>query len=149
MADKKPLKRFEVCITEEEKELIKFKAKQAKMSMAKFIVMLAENRQIFVVSDLGKFIVQLQRMGNNLNQMMKVINAQKYVDYPARKLLKDNLKELENIGKGVNSILLYINCPVERTLSQKETAITENLKKISELSESIMNEIKADLNGDT
>jgi uncharacterized protein (DUF1778 family) len=109
MSEKNNYKKLELSLTVEEKELIKLKAKQAKMSMAKFIVTTVENHPIFVIENLTTFAVQLKKLGTNINQLAKIANEQKFLDISTKKAIKEIQKTLEEIAKCVNKILLTVN----------------------------------------
>jgi len=144
MADreKKELVNVWLRVQPEEKTKIQENAKLARMSVSRYMMTLVDNKPIFVIKDFAKFIIQLHRMNGNVNQIAKVVNSQKYADYPMRKVLRDNQNELNELAKSVNKILLHINCPTERTISEKEAELVDMLERIEELSKTVKGKIK-------
>lgn len=85
---------FHIRTTHEEKEMIQAKAKQANMSMSRFIVATAQEKKIFDLSDLPKYIAQIGKVGNNINQIAVVANSTGTVKQEEIQRLQSYLQEL-------------------------------------------------------
>ena len=68
-------------VTENEKDAILRKAKQAEMSLTDYLVTSALSAQIFVAQDLKPALTELKRIGNNLNQITTKINVGAFKSY--------------------------------------------------------------------
>jgi hypothetical protein len=75
--------------------------------------------------------------------------VQKYVDYPARRAVNDNQKELRKIAEMVNKILLNINCPSKRTLAENEKEWLNELESIRNSAANLIENIKVNGDGDS
>lgn len=60
--------------TKKEKELISNKAQKAKMNMSEYIINSSLNATIVVPKDNSKYITELRKIGNNINQIAKKVN---------------------------------------------------------------------------
>lgn len=85
---------FHIRTTPEEKEMIQAKAKQANMSMSRFIVATAQEKKIFDLRDLPKYIAQVGKVGNNINQIAVVANSTGTVKQDEIHRLQSYLQEL-------------------------------------------------------
>ena len=68
-------------VTENEKDAILRKAKQAEMSLTDYLVTSALSTQIFVSEDLKPLLSELKRIGNNLNQIATKVNVGAFQSY--------------------------------------------------------------------
>ena len=62
-------------LTKSEKAAIAAKAKRAGMNLTEYIAALSRDSQIVAPPDLSPVLVQLKRIGNNLNQIAAKVNA--------------------------------------------------------------------------
>lgn len=67
-------------LTESEKSAIISKAKKSKLAMTKYILKSSLQTEIKVV-DLQPLLVELKRIGNNLNQITRKINSGAFNSY--------------------------------------------------------------------
>ena len=73
-------KTLTIRVTESERAAITAKAKRAKLSLTEYIVTLSRQVEIHPPADLSPLLVELKRIGNNLNQLaMKVNSGMAYV----------------------------------------------------------------------
>lgn len=84
-------------LTDEEKKIIKQKAKKQNLTMSDYIRTQALNGKVVDYSYLQKLIVQINRIGNNINQATKLMHLYKPQDdidynYICKEFLK--MKEL-------------------------------------------------------
>lgn len=68
-------------LTEKEKQMIHRKAMRAKHSLTDYIVALALETPINVAEDLKPLLIELKRIGNNLNQITAKINSGVFQSY--------------------------------------------------------------------
>lgn len=64
-----------VRLTKTEKSEIITKAKRAKMNLTEFIVALTRQTEIVLPPDTAPIIIELKRIGNNLNQIAAKVNS--------------------------------------------------------------------------
>lgn len=68
-------------LTENEKQMIRRKAMRAKLNLTDYIVALALETPINVAEDLKPLLIELKRIGNNLNQITAKINSGVFQSY--------------------------------------------------------------------
>ena len=68
-------KTLTVRLTESEKALIEKKAKRANMNLTEYIIAVSNKSQINVAEDTKPLLVELKRIGNNINQIAMKINS--------------------------------------------------------------------------
>ncbi len=98
--NRKRNKTLTVRLTEDEKNAIAEKAKQAHMSLAEYIVTLSNIKPIFIAEDVKPVIGELKRIGNNINQITAKINAGIFNSYN----FQDVIDELYKIYREVYEI---------------------------------------------
>ena len=74
MANRKRNQTISIRLTTEEKKEIVAKAKQAQMTLTDYIIECSRDTKI-TVTDLSEVLVELKRIGNNLNQIARKINS--------------------------------------------------------------------------
>lgn len=80
-ANRKRCMTITIRVTPEEKTAIERKVKQANLSLTDYLVTAAQSTQIFVVEDIKPALMELKRIGNNLNQIAMKINAGVFQSY--------------------------------------------------------------------
>ena len=98
-------KSIPIRVTEKELQAIDANAKKAKKNRTEYMITSALGKEITVIEDLREMIVQLKRIGNNLNQLTRKANAQevKVVD------LEETCTELSNIYQAVFALARKAN----------------------------------------
>ena len=98
-------KSIPIRVTEKELQAIDANAKKAKKNRTEYMISSAIDKEITVIEDLREMIVQLKRIGNNLNQLTRKANAQevKVVD------LEETCTELGNIYQAVFALARKAN----------------------------------------
>ena len=76
MANRKRNQTISIRLTTEEKKEIVAKAKQAQMTLTDYLIECSSNTDI-TVTDLSEVLVELKRVGNNLNQIARKINSKR------------------------------------------------------------------------
>ena len=71
-------KSIPIRVTEKELQAIDEAAKKAKKNRTEYLISAALGKEITVIEDLREMIVQLKRIGNNLNQIALKINSKRF-----------------------------------------------------------------------
>ena len=69
------------------------------MSMSKYILALSEQKKIYVIDGLPELIVQIIKIGTNVNQVAFVANMYKSVSLEQIAMLRKDLNEVEQLLK--------------------------------------------------
>lgn len=87
-------------VTEKEKLYIKKRAEKAGLSTTDYIVRLSLETPIFIPVNMQPFLLELKRIGNNINQLTKKVNAKIFSSYnfeefiSAINKLNDRIREI-------------------------------------------------------
>lgn len=111
----------------EQKQKLQAKAEQAHMSLSSYIITLSENKKITVAENLPELLLEITRIGTNINQIAHIGNSQKYVN-------KQQLDEVASLLEDVKSIMQKILSEVfnedEHTFRSLERKIDMLLEKV-------------------
>ena len=90
--------RIEIRVTPEEKTLLVSKSKLANMTLSEYLIEQGLEKDIIVIEGLPKMFTELNRIGNNINQLTHLANsrATNCVD------LEGTKKELQKIWQSLN-----------------------------------------------
>ena len=121
--DKKIIVNFRM--TPEEKKKLLAKAEEAHMSLSGYIISLSQSKRVVLKDEIGKLTVEISRIGNNINQIARVGNSQKYVYKAQLKYISEQLSQVEELLKKI----LYA------MFSDEEHTIINLEKKIDMLAE--------------
>ena len=91
-------------VTAGEKDAIARNAVKARMSLTDYIVASSVLTEIHVAEDTRPLLIELKRIGNNLNQISKKINAGAFQSYNFQEVIgmqKAIYEELYRISRGV------------------------------------------------
>ena len=77
MAKRKRNQTISIRLTTEEKKEIITKAKQAQMTLTDYLITCSRNTNI-TVTDPSEVLVELKRIGNNINQIARKINSKRF-----------------------------------------------------------------------
>lgn len=64
-----------VRLTKSEKSAIEARAKKAKMNLTQYILKSTMQAQIYVADDITPLVIEMKRIGNNLNQIAAKVNS--------------------------------------------------------------------------
>ena len=84
-------------LTKAEKERIERNAKRAKQNLTDYIVLLSLETPIHVAEDVKPLLIELKRIGNNLNQITAKINAGAFRSYNFQDMIDDQKKIYEQL----------------------------------------------------
>lgn len=91
-------KTLTIRVTEKEKEYIKKRAKKAGLSTTDYMVRLSLETAIHVPTDMQPFLLELKRIGNNINQLTTKVNSKVFSSYNFREFIDAIEKLTERIG---------------------------------------------------
>lgn len=123
-------KELHIRLSPTEKKRIEENARLSNKSVANYLITLSENKKIVDTSKLPPLILEIRRIGVNINQIAAVANSQKYVN-------KEMLARINNNQKEVMSILQQILAEVYNTeehtfksLERKVDRLTEKIERL-------------------
>jgi phosphopentomutase len=124
--------RLALSLTHEEIQRIRENAKKANMKIGHYVMSVIDNKPIFQIpNNISDLIIALNRQGNNLNQLARTANSQKFVTADVLKSVKENQKILDTSVEKISEILNTVNIYRER----KKLEINTNFDKIIEFLE--------------
>ncbi len=85
-------------VTEKEKQYIKKRAEKAGLSVTDYIVRLSLETPIFIPVNMQPFLLELKRIGNNINQLTTKVNSKVFSSYNFEEFIKAIEKLTERIG---------------------------------------------------
>ena len=84
-------------LTSAEKQRIERNAKRAKRSITDYIVLLSLETPIHVAEDVKPLLIELKRIGNNLNQIAAKINSEVFQSYNFQDVVDEQKKIYEQL----------------------------------------------------
>lgn len=84
-------------LTKAEKERIERNAKRAKRSLTDYLVLLSLETPIHVTEDVKPLLIELKRIGNNLNQIAAKINSGVFQSYDFQDVVDEQRKIYEQL----------------------------------------------------
>ena len=89
--------RLQLRVSSEEKEAIAQKAADANMSIADYIVALSANQKIIDAKIIAQLILEIRRIGVNVNQVAAVANYQKFANKEMLSKVNDGQNQIINL----------------------------------------------------
>ena len=86
-------KHFNFRVNEKEYNVIKTKIEKSKLNTSKYLLRTAMDKDIIVIDGLEEIIIQLRKIGNNINQLAKLSNQGRLINVN----LEDVKEEMKNI----------------------------------------------------
>lgn len=86
-------KHFNFRVNEKEYNVIKTKIEKSKLNTSKYLLRTAMDKDIIVIDGLEEIIIQLRKIGNNINQLAKLSNQGRLTNVN----LEDVKEEMKNI----------------------------------------------------
>lgn len=104
MANKSRPLQVKFRLNEKEAEILKKKVEASGLSQQEYLLKCALQKEMKVIdlSELKEVMTELQRQGNNLNQLTKKLNERGFIDY---KNELPTIKELKNVWQQLNQFL--------------------------------------------
>lgn len=87
-------KQIKFRVTEEELKLIKSKIEDSKLKQTEFFISCATNKEIVIIGGLKELAFEVNKIGNNLNQLTKIANREKEIDQIELKKAREELSEV-------------------------------------------------------
>lgn len=129
--------RLVVRVTPSEKENICNKAKLARMTLSQYILALADDKKIYVVDGVPELLVEVTRIGVNINQIARICNTQKYVN-------KEQLDILQNLLEDIQKMIYEIIQEI-----YKDNGELQDLKALNKTVSLLVKEIEEKNNGNS
>lgn len=82
-------------VSKEEKSILSKRAKSAKLSLSKYILALSEKKKIIDPEPIVRLIIEMNRIGNNINQIAKVANTNKTISQNQIDILQKQMEYLK------------------------------------------------------
>lgn len=127
MSEEKKSCQLNLRLTPSELNELQKKAEQAHMSISGYIISLSENKKITVAENIPELLLEITRIGTNINQIAHIGNSQKYVN-------KQHLDEIANLLEDVKSLMQKILSEIynedEHTFRSLERKIDMLLEKV-------------------
>ena len=103
MTEKKQNKNrhFNFRVNEKEYNKIKSKIEKSKLNTSEYLLRTAMNKEIIVIEGLETIIIQLRKIGNNINQLTKLCNQGRLRNIN----LEDIKKEMKSIWQLLNLLI--------------------------------------------
>jgi spore germination protein YaaH len=129
--------RIFIRVSPKEKKKIEEKAKQVNQTVSGYLLSLSESRRIIDATKMASLIVEIRKIGVNINQIASVANTQKYVNKEMQtKINKHQEKILDLLQKILEEVYdteEHSFKKMERTLESLEKKIDKQTKKIERL----------------
>ena len=129
--------RIFIRVSPAEKKKIEEKAKQVNQTVSGYLLSLSESRRIIDATKMASLIVEIRKIGVNINQIASVANTQKYVNKEMQtKINKHQEKILDLLQKILEEVYdteEHSFKKMERTLESLEKKIDKQTKKIERL----------------
>ena len=94
-------KHFNFRVNEKEYNVIKTKIEKSKLNTSKYLLRTAMDKDIIVIDGLEEIIIQLRKIGNNINQLTKLSNQGRIINVN----LEDVKEEMKNIWQLLNLLI--------------------------------------------
>lgn len=117
-------------LTSTEKKKIEEKAKQVNQTVAGYLLSLSESRRIIDTTKMASLIVEIRKIGVNINQIAAVANTQKFVN---REMLSKVHQDKKEIIELLQKILDEVYDTEEHTIESLEEKIDRLSEKIERL----------------
>ena len=117
--------RLQLRLSSEEKEAIAQKAADANMSIADYIVALSANQKIIDAKIIAQLILEIRRIGVNVNQVAAVANYQKFAN-------KEMLSKVNDGQNQIIDLLMKILSEVYDTEKHDIRSLENQMAKLTE-----------------
>jgi uncharacterized membrane-anchored protein len=106
MPNRERNKQLNIRLNEEEVKVMQKNIKKSKLSQSEYIRKSILQKNIIVIDEIKELMVELKRVGNNLNQITRMMNSGEIKDSKELTEVKNNL---ENIWNKVIEALKKVN----------------------------------------
>lgn len=126
MDKKQKSEQIHIRITEEEKAEIAYNAELLNLSVSQYVLQCVHRKRIVVCENFPELLVQLSRLGNNLNQIARIANTNDSVTYENIFQAKDILSKCYD---EMRKFVEYI-CEPEMKIKKEDKISEEALEEI-------------------
>ena len=126
--------RIFIRVSPTEKKKIEEKAKQVNQTVSGYLLSLSESRRIIDATKMASLIVEIRKIGVNINQIASVANTQKYVNKEMQTKIN---KHQEKILDLLQKILEEVYDTEEHSFKKMEHTLESLEKKIDKQTEII------------
>lgn len=126
--------RIFIRVSPTEKKKIEEKAKQVNRTVAGYLLSLSESRRIIDTTKMASLIVEIRKIGVNINQIVAVANTQKYVNKEMQTKIIKNQEEIIDL---LQKILEEVYDTEEHSFKKMEHTLESLEKKIDKQTEII------------
>ena len=99
MPKRKRDKTLTIRVTEKEKQYIQKRADKTGLSVTDYMVRLSNETPIYIPVDMQPFLLELKRIGNNINQLTQKVNAKVFYSYNFEEFISAINKLNDRIGE--------------------------------------------------
>ena len=84
--------RLYIRVTKKEKSMLTSRAKAAGFSLSKYILILSERKRIINPEPIVRLIIEVNRIGNNINQVAKIANTNKNISQKQIEIIQKQME---------------------------------------------------------
>ena len=118
-------------LTPDDKQLIEQYAKMMNFSMSAFIEILLHRKRIIVCENLGELIIQLSRIGNNINQIAHTANS-------AKTISNEQIEKVQELMNQVyDQMTRFVDLLIEKDSNLPKSIGIHTGKAISNLADAV------------
>lgn len=121
--------RIFIRVSPTEKKEIEEKARLAHKSVANYLISLSKNKRVVDTSKLPPLILEIRRIGVNINQIATVANSQKYVNKEMLARIDDNQKEVMKLLQHILAEVYNTEEHTFKSLERKIDRLTEKMER--------------------
>lgn len=99
MPKRKRDKTLTIRVTEKEKKYIQKRADKSRLSVTDYMVRLSNETPIYIPVNMQPFLLELKRIGNNINQLTQKVNAKVFYSYNFEEFINAINKLNDRIGE--------------------------------------------------
>ncbi|MBR1482581.1 MAG: plasmid mobilization relaxosome protein MobC [Ruminococcus sp.] len=114
-------------LTPTEKRNVAYHAQLMNVSVNEYISLLIRRKRIVICENIPELIYQIQKIGNNINQIAAVANTNQYISINNVSEVERLMKECYNL---LNGFIDFISEPEKNYLQNDTSKISEQLESI-------------------
>ncbi len=114
-------------LTPTEKRNIDYHAQLMNVSVNQYISLLIRRKRIVICENIPELIYQIQKIGNNINQIAAVANTNQYISINNVSEVERLMKECYNL---LNGFIDFISEPEKNYLQNDTSKISDQLESI-------------------
>ena len=119
--------RLQLRLTPMEKRNVAYHAQLMNVSVNEYISLLIRRKRIVICENIPELIYQMQKIGNNINQIAAVANTNQYISINNVSEVERLMKECYNL---LNGFIDFISEPEKNYLQNDTSKISDQLESI-------------------